>query len=452
MTDAGDRPAPPSTWVAAVREGLTAFGVIAAIGVGSSVAVWILAGPAYGLGVALRIGAMYLGAFHHVPIRIEGEFDIGRLTGGVLPNSDAPTSGSSFVEIGIAMLAVTLLAGWLLFRAGRRLAAPADERSVWAGALRGAAVAPAYASAMLLVALTVKIAEPVGLGRLVEGELHVSLVAAQAFVFGLVIAGVAGGLGGAWARLVGGPEEPRLRPAAAVLAGGWRMLWVGMALSYSGLLVAGVVQPDDAVAVLTPSTARYFDTVFARPAVGAAILGHHMVLAPNEAAWTLVPALGGCDSVRGDEAVDFLCYSRFPDLEGWTVQPVATTGQGSALGSAPAAYLLFLLAPAAATILGGREAARRRGVVGRGGAAVGALSGVGFAVMLGATALLAGVSLTYGATVGEQGGGGSFWIGPSVIGALILGLIWGVAGGALGGATAGIRPATATRSGPPAQR
>jgi hypothetical protein len=36
---------------------------------------------------------------------------------------------------------------------------------------------------MLLVALLVTIAEPVALGRLVEGELRVSLAEAQAFVF-----------------------------------------------------------------------------------------------------------------------------------------------------------------------------------------------------------------------------------------------------------------------------
>ena len=442
MTDTGDRPAPPFSYFAAVREGLRAFGIVAAVGVAASLAVWLLAEPAYGFGVALRIGVLYLGAFHHVPIRIEGAFDVGELTGGVLPNSDLPTQGSSYVEIGIALLSVTVLAGWLLFRAGRRLAG--SNGSIWASALRGAAVAPPYAAAMLLVGLLVTIAEPVMLGRLVEGEVRVSLAAAQAFVFPLVIAAIAGGSGGLWASLASRPEGPA--SAAAALAGGWRMLWVGLALSYAGLFVAGVVQPDEPVAALTPSTARYFEIVFERPAVGAAVLGHHLAFAPNEAAWTLVPAAGGCDVVRGSDAADFLCYRRFPELGGEAIEPLDPGAPPtSAFGSAPTGYLLFLLVPAAATVLGGRDAARRRAVGGRSGAAVGALAGVAFAVMLGATALLAGVSLVYGATVGERGGGGSLWIGPHVPTAMLAGLVWGMLGGALGGATAGVRSAAATR-------
>jgi len=443
VTDTGDRPAPPFSYFAAVREGLRAFGIVAAVGVAASLAVWLLAEPAYGFGVALRIGVLYLGAFHHVPIRIEGAFDVGELTGGVLPNSDLPTQGSSYVEIGIALLSVTVLAGWLLFRAGRRLAGSSGGPP-WASALQGAAVAPPYAAAMLLVGLLVTIAEPVMLGRLVEGEVRVSLAAAQAFVFPLVIAAIAGGSGGLWASLASRPEGPA--SAAAALAGGWRMLWVGLALSYAGLFVAGVVQPDEPVAALTPSTARYFEIVFERPAVGAAVLGHHLAFAPNEAAWTLVPAAGGCDVIRGSDAADFLCYRRFPELGGEAIEPLDPGAPPtSAFGSAPTGYLLFLLVPAAATVLGGRDAARRRAVAGRSGASVGALAGVAFAVMLGATALLAGVSLVYGATVGERGGGGSLWIGPHVPTAMLAGLVWGMLGGALGGATAGVRSAAATR-------
>jgi len=427
VSDAGERPA-PALWLAAAREGLFAFGVLAAVGIAASVAVWLIAGPAYGFGVAVRIGAMYLGAFHHVPIRIEGVFDIGRLTGGVLPNSDAPTQGTSFIEVGVALLAVTALAGWLLFRAGGRLAGSAD-RPWWRSALRGAGPAPVYAAAMLLVALLVRIEEPFGLGRLVEGNVRVSMAPLPAFGWSLGVAGVAGAAGGAWSSL---RRHPHGR-AAAALAGGWRMLWVGLALSYAGLFVAGVVQPDGAVAALTPSTARYFRTVFEHPEVGAVILPHHLALAPNEAAWTLVPAIGACDVVRGTEEGDLVC------LRG------SSSPTGTPVGL-PAGYRLFLLVPAAATVLGGREAARRLGSRGRAGAGAGALAGAVFAVLLGATALLSGVRLVYGATVGSQGGGGSLWIGPQVVISMLLGLAWGAAGGALGGATAQIRSGTATRS------
>jgi hypothetical protein len=419
--------------------GVGAFAIVAGVGVFASLAVWFLAHPAYGLAVALRIGAIYLGAFHHVPVRIEGEFDIGELTGGVLPGSDLPTSGSSFVEIGVALLVVTGLAGWLLFRAGGRLAGAA--RGSWvSAALRGTAVAPAYAIGVLLVALLVRIDEPVAFGRLVEGRLEVSLGLWQALVFPLLVAGVAGASGGLWAWLASRPTDPRAATAGAALAGGWRMLWLGLALSYVGLFIAGVVQPDGPVAMLTPSTARYYRTVFDRPGLGVAVLGHHLALAPNEAAWTLVPASGGCDVVRGSEDPPFLCYRRFPrQVAASPDAPIVS----AAFGSAPAGYLLFLLAPAAAAVVGGRAAARRRGAAGPAGAAAGALAGVAFAAMLGVTALLAGVSLSYGATVGARGGGGSVWIGPDIGAAVLLGLAWGVLAGALGGATAGIKRAAA---------
>jgi hypothetical protein len=218
------------------------------------------------------------------------------------------------------------------------------------------------------------------------------------------------------------------------------MLWLGLALSYVGLFIAGVVQPDGPVAMLTPSTARYYRTVFDRPRLGVAVLGHHLALAPNEAAWTLVPASGGCDVVRGSEDPPFLCYRRFPrQVAASPDAPIVS----AAFGSAPAGYLLFLLAPAAAAVVGGRAAARRRGAAGPAGAAAGALAGVAFAAMLGVTALLAGVSLSYGATVGARGGGGSVWIGPDIGAAVLLGLAWGVLAGALGGATAGIKRAAA---------
>ena len=443
MIEPDERSALEPLWRAAVREGLIAFAVVGAVGVIASLAVWLVARPAYGFAVALRVGAIYLGAFHHVPVRIEGEFDIGELTGGVLPSSDLPTSGSSFVEIGVALLLVTALAGWLLFRAGGRVADAA--RGSWmSAALRGAAVAPAYALGVLLVALLVRVDEPVRFGRLVEGRLQVSLGTWQALAFPLLIAAVAGAAGGLWAWLGSRPDHPRARAATATLAGGWRTLWVGLALSYVGLFVAGVVQPDEPVAMLTPSTARYYRTVFERPGVGSAVLGHHLTLAPNEAVWTVVPAMGGCDVVLGGEDGDVLCYGRFPREAAAT--PDAEEGR-STFGSAPAPYLLFVLAPAVAAVLGGREAARRSGVSGWAGAATGALAGIAFAPMLGATSLLAGVSLSYGASVGSEAGGGSLWVGPDIAAAVVLGLVWGVLGGALGGAASRVRSAAASRGG-----
>ncbi|MGZ8612829.1 MAG: hypothetical protein ACXWX0_11245, partial [Actinomycetota bacterium] len=96
-----------------------------------------------------------------------------------------------------------------------------------------------------------------------------------------------------------------------------------------------------------------------------------------------------------------------------------------------------LLAPALATVLGGRRAARRLGSAGTAGAIAGASAGVVFAALVAVAALLAGVSVDYGAAFGEGASGGSVVVGPGGVAGALLALAWGTAGGALGGWTAG---------------
>jgi hypothetical protein len=419
-------------WLEAADAGFRAVGVLAALGVFGSLAVWAAVRPGYGAAAALRIGLLYLAPFHRVPARIFGEFDLGAVAQGAVGGA---TTGATFVEVGVALLLVTALGAWLLFRAGRRIAGGL-ERPDWLRVLAAASAAPAYALPVWLVAVLVRVEEPLALGSRVPGRVELSIAVVPWIVFPLLTAAAAAAAGGLWA--VGGER------ARAVFAGGWRMLWVGLALAYGGLFVAGTLQPDEPVALLTPSTARYFGSVFDRPAVGTAVVAHHLALAPNEAVWALVPAMGGCDVVRGDEDGDLLCYGTFPRS--------AETALGeppSGFGRAPVGYLAFLLVPAAATVLGGRGAARRASVSGRAGAALGAASGVVFAAALAATSLLSSVSLEYGTAVGERAGGGSIWAGPHPVAALALGLVWGVAGGALGGATARLR--SGAPSGPAAR-
>src|SRR4030067_208183 len=57
---------------------------------------------------------------------------------------------------------------------------------------------------------------------------------------------------------------------------------------------AGAPRRGGAGPLLPPATGRYLQAVFERPATGAVVLAHHLALAPNEAAWVLVPAMGGC--------------------------------------------------------------------------------------------------------------------------------------------------------------
>ena len=226
---------------------------------------------------------------------------------------------------------------------------PASTVDYLVTGLTGARVALGYAPPVVLIASLVAFERPVRIGSFVTAGVRLSIAPWQALAFPLVIAAAASAAGGLWSWADASDRVAAVRMRAA-LGGGWWMLLVGLGLSYAGLLVAGVVQPDEPVALATPSTAHYYATVFERPGLGAVILGHHLLLVPNEALWTLVPASGACDVVRGGERADLLCYGSFPSV---------SEGGGISFGSAPAGYLLFLLVPAIATVFGGRYAGLR---------------------------------------------------------------------------------------------
>jgi hypothetical protein len=329
---------------------------------------------------------------------------------------------------------VTALAVWLLFRAGRRSAF--GDRAV-VRALSGSRVALGYAPPLLLVALLVRFEEPVELGSFVTGGVRISLSTWQAFVFPFAISGLAGASGGVWS-WAASAYDPSAARAGAVLGGAWRMFLLALALAFVGLFVAGIAQPDGAVALATPSTARYFDTVFDRPGPGSALLAHHLTLSPNEAIWTFVPAAGACDVIRGSERSDLLCYGRFPSF-------AASSGEVS-LGTAPVGYLAFLLVPAIATIVGGRWAGSLSDRSGAGPAALAAAAGVVFAVLMLGAIVLSSITLSYGADPEAVGRGGHVWIGPDPVTGTLVALAWGVIGGALGGATAGCRGSRSVRT------
>jgi hypothetical protein len=428
VTSPGRRPAVPDGnpgWGSSILRGFLVFLLIAGVGILAAVTTFALAVPNVSLVGALRVGALYLGPFHHVALVFEGDLAVDASR---LPGANLPAGGSATVELGVALLAVTALAMWLLFRAGRCSAF--GQRASVRG-LTGARVAFGYAPPVALVALLVRFDEPVELGSFVSGGVRVSLSPWQAIVFPFVLAALAGASGGMWSWASSARERPSAVRARAVLGGGWRMFLVAIALSYAGLFVAGIVQPDEPIALATPSTARYFRTVFQRPGPGAAILAHHLALSPNEAIWALVPAAGACDIVRGSEREDLLCYRRFPSF-------VASSGE-VAFGNAPAGYLAFLLVPAIATIAGGRWAGSASGRSGAGSAVVGSAAGVVFALVTLVGCVLSSITLSYGTTAGSVGRGGHLWVGPDPVTGTLLAVAWGVAGGALGAVTAGFR-------------
>ena len=436
------RPAPVGEhsrtgWGATLLRGFLVFALVLAIGLAVAIVGLAAADAGLPFGAAFRIGALYLGPFHHVALVFEGDLDVDLSR---LPGSGVPPGASATVELGVALLAVTALAVWLLFRAGR---ASAFGEGAGVRALTGARVALGYAPPILALALLVSFEEPVEIGSFVTAGIRVSMSGWQALMFPLAIAAAAGAAGGmwSWAADPGRPSAVRLR---AVLGGGWWMFLVALGLSYAGLLVAGVVQPDEPVALATPTTARYFATVFERPGLGAVALGHHVALIPNEALWALVPASGACDVVRGSERADILCYGSFP--------AIGADGE-IASGSAPPGYLLFLLVPAVATVFGGRRASVRAGRGGWPAVIDGALAGVVYGLLVGLGCLLAMVTLSYTASAGTDVVG-RLWIGPDPVWGTITALAWGIVGGAIGAASSRLRwsGAAARGSGTPAPR
>lgn len=410
-----------SPWGVALLRGFAVFALVLAIGLALALAGLSSVDSGLSFGSVLRLGALYLGPFHHVALVFEGDLDVD-LSG--LPGAQVPSGAAATLELGIALLAVTGLAVWLLFRAGR---ASAFGDGATVRALTGARVALGYAPPVVLIASLVAFERPVRIGSFVTAGVRLSIAPWQALAFPLLIAAAASAAGGLWSWADASDRVVAVRMRAA-LGGGWWMLLVGLGLSYAGLLVAGVVQPDEPVALATPSTAHYYATVFERPGLGAVILGHHLLLVPNEALWTLVPASGACDVVRGGERADLLCYGSFPSV---------SEGGGISFGSAPAGYLLFLLVPAIATVFGGRYAGLRSDREGW-SVLAGATAGVVYAVLVGFGCLLASITLAYTA-VGPSGTAGGLWIGPDPVWGTLFSLAWGVAGGAIGGASVRLR-------------
>ena len=434
MTAPGRGPVLPegsSGWPRSVLRGFLVFLVIAGVGLVAAATTLGLAVPGVSIGGAVRVGALYLGPFHHVALVFEGELAVDASR---LPGANLPGGGSATVELGVALLAATGLAVWLLFRAGR-LSAFGDGAG--ARALSGSRVALGYAPPLLLIALLVRFEEPVELGSFVAGGVRISLSACQAFVFPFAIAALAGASGGAWS-WASSAFDPSAAQARAVLGGGWRMFLLALALSYVALFAAGIAQPDEAVALATPSTARYVNTVFEQPGPGSAILAHHLALSPNEAIWTFVPAAGACDVIRGSERSDVLCYGRFPWFD-------MSSGEVAFENAAPG-YLAFLLVPAIATIVGGRWAGSVSERSGAAPVAVGAAAGVVFGVVMFGAIVASSITLTYGADPDAVGRGGHLWIGPDPVAGTLVALAWGVIGGALGGATSGFRGSRGVRT------
>ncbi len=162
--------------------------------------------------------------------------------------------------------------------------------------------------------------------------------------------------------------------------------------------------PDGAIALATPTTARYVRAVADRPVAGPAAVVHHLALAPVEATWAFVPAMGGCVDAEGTVDGELLCYDRFPS----TIIPgddggsaLATPLGAIAFDGAPVGYLAFLLVPLVATAIGGRSRGGRRPSL-REAFVRSSAAGVAFGVAVGVAACSSRVTVGYVADVAGE--------------------------------------------------
>ncbi len=414
-------------WGRAAREGALAFLAVAALAEGIALVAVVLGGVGRSPADVLRLGAAELALIHRVPLRLAAEgadLWIATLAG-------APADARSLaLEVAAAPLGGTALAGWLLFRAGRRAALGGG--SPGARAIRGAAVAPVYAALVFAATLLPRARfAPAALDLRVE----LSVEPLAALLLPLALGAAAGAAGGWWSAGAGGAIR------AAVL-GGWTMLLAALGLVLCGLFVAGVVRPQGPEGLLTPTTGRYVRAVVSRPGAGPALLAHHLAALPNEAVWALAPAMGGCVGAfpEGGEPVRFLCPGRFPlevALPAWLRAPGQGPGR-TRFGPAPWPYRAFLLAPALASLLGGLRAAsaapRERRIV----------AGIGGGAVFGALVLVLGWASSLSVSGSAITGAGTTLsravrVGPDLGASALLALGWGVAGGALGAALRPLR-------------
>ncbi|HEX9123766.1 MAG TPA: hypothetical protein VF984_10510 [Actinomycetota bacterium] len=412
-------------WVTGLIWGGLAFVVMAVLGQAVAFAVNLAEARDASAGTVAKLGWLYFGWFHHVAVTTRLASSVGGVGGSAAPPGEAGLTAS----IGLAMMLATFLAIALLYRGGRAVADREGGGGV-ARVLHGMKVAPAYAIPPLVVSWLVRIDIPIPRNALVAGSFQMRSWALAWFVIPFLIAAAAGAAGGLRSGrhelLSHDPWGPR---AAGAIVGGLRMFILGLVLSFAGLLVLAVVQPH--------ATKSYFQAVSGPPTgQTAVILAHHVLLLPNQSMWVLVPAMGGCDGLSGGGiSASFLCYTKFPRTVSVSPQSLISGAPADRtdFGTAPPGYFLFLLVPALSVVLGARYAARKRARLRREAIALGAASGVVFAVLVAVGSWLASVSVGLSSPTGGIPGNASLLIGPPVLASGLLALVWGVVGGGLGG-------------------
>jgi hypothetical protein len=395
-----------------------------------------------------RSGALTFYQFHHVAVEVD-------LPPVAIPGAeDSPFGAFDFsVSFTGTLMLGALVALWLLFLGGGATARKAGGPD-WARPIHGAKVLVPYLILALAYSFLARISiEGSALGAEAGGGSatvapEIPSVILWTLLFGL-IAGMAGGLStGPVVSRRGAEWERRVR---AVGAGGWRMSWVAVALSLTGLFIVMAVNPE--------ASAAYSRFVRAGDlASGTSIVLTTILILPNSATGVAAESIGGSIGVEllGSSCA-LISYARFP-LGSADAPPSPSPGFDLCetlpieFGIAPIGYFLFLLVPILATLLGGALAARQAGSPAPGeAAAVGALSGVVFALILLGLMILAGFAGEVDIPFSGLFGGGKVFLGPHFLSGTLLALVWGPAGGALGGLIASRRLESPGAEGTPAE-
>jgi hypothetical protein len=413
-------------WPTAIGRGALAFVVMAALGQAIAFGAYAAAGRGIVVKTVARIGGVYFELFHRVGM----EFRASNLSGSAVAGAAGAVGGLSFT-ISIGLLLATLLAVVLLFRAGRAVADRAGGPML-ARVVHGMKPSIFYGLLALAFSFLIRFHLAVPSNPLFSGEINVEPSHLAAFLYPFLIALVAGAAGGLRsAALAGEARDPWGRRTVGIWGGGVRMLALGLVLSFVGLLVLAALDPT--------TTADYFRGAFGDGAArGTVLVGHHVLVSPNQSMWVLIPAMGGSVnlSIAGTN-VELLSYSHFP--EHFSLTGGGTSGFGTPTpqvqgGTAPAGYFLFLLVPLLSVLIGGRSAAARGGARARPEAAMlGAFAGVVFAVLVAVVGVMSTLGLAVSVDVAGFHTGGSGYLGPNALVGGLLALVWGAAGGALGG-------------------
>jgi hypothetical protein len=372
-----------------VLRGALTLGAVVLGGQLVACAVWIGGGPG-SLSATPRIGWLYTCAFLAVPLELA--------TRPAAEGAEALT-GAIRVAFGAGTVAVL----WISWRGGR-------EHGAGAALLAGAVAAAGIAIGSWVFGSVVGISVDLPRNPIV-GDVDVRPEVVASFAITALLTGGAG---------LAGAAASRRGPVGISVDGGVRMFVAGAVAAVAFTLSLAATRPD--------ATAAYVRAITSAGAAGTvAAAGHHLLVLPDQAVWTLAAGSGACVRVATDQVtIDLLCPGTIPD--GLTLD-LLTPGAGAPPAPRPAPWELMLLpvVPLVGSVLGGRHAGRRAATS---PVAAGAAAGVVFGVLLGAASWVTALTLSGPLLAGADG---TVRYGPDPWLALVFGSIWGVVGGAAGG-------------------